>query len=144
MVGFAISFIMISLPAFSTAKPIVAVCHPLRCYCLLFSSAPRSAKPTTALSCPLRCMRRSVSVCFRAAKPISEPSRLLRCINLSVSTCSYAAAPISTSPCPLRCSYAGPIVSASVRFCPSLFCEAHSSPLLTASIAGQRRKVRFQ
>ena len=81
-----------------------------------FRDASCSARPTAASSRPLRCMRKPILVCLRAARPISVPSR------------------------PLRCSCAAPIVSASVRFCPSLFREAHSRPLPSASL---HQSVRF-
>ena len=53
---------------------------------------------------------------------------------------SCSATPTAASSRPLRCSCAGPIVSASVRFCPSLFREAHSRPLPSASL---HQSVRF-
>ena len=53
---------------------------------------------------------------------------------------SCSARPTAASSRPLRCSCAGPIVSASVRFCPSLFREAYNSPLPSASL---HQSVRF-
>ena len=124
-------------------RPLVRFAAPVLVPLCLHPSAsarPCSSKPTAGLSHPLRCINPSVSTCSYAATPTMVVHRPLRCIRRPILVCFRAARPISVPSRLLRCSCAGPIVSASVRFFPSLFREAHNSPLPSASL---HQSVRF-
>lgn len=87
---------MISLPTFSTAKPIVADCRPLRSFLLPVLLAFDSAKPTKGACRPLRSINLVVSPVHYVAKPAKALFRPLRCHHPPIFHAFHSAKPTNS------------------------------------------------